>query len=129
MKSPSIDELVLLPEPLALQRHFDARNYRFFRWILAVIIPMSLAGIAHSARGRHYGVLGLCLVGLVATVLLILLRRERFYTAYFRQILLGFLFLELIVLKAVSLGTAEPVTVFIPLTLSSSGSGCVCRSI
>ena len=43
MKPPSIDELVLLPEPLALQRHFDARNYRFFRWILVVIVAMKIA--------------------------------------------------------------------------------------
>ena len=116
MKSPSTDELVLLPEPLALQRHFDARNYRFFRWILAVIVVMSLVGVGQSATGRHYGVLGLYLVSLVAAVLLVLLRRERFYTVYFRQILLGFLFLELIVLKAASVKTDDPVTFFIPFT-------------
>lgn len=116
MKAPSTDELVLLPEPLALQRHFDARNYRYFRWILAAVVVMSIVGVAHSASRRHYAVLGLYLVSLVATVLLILLRRERFYTTYFRQILLGFLFLELIVLKATSLGAEDPVTTFIPFT-------------
>lgn len=116
MKSPSIDELVLLPEPLALQRHFDARNYRFFRWILVVIVAMNLAGIAKAVTLRQYGVLALYLVSLVATVLLVLLRRERFYSVYFRQILLGFLFLELIVVKAASLGREDPISVFIPCT-------------
>lgn len=115
MKAPSTDELVHLPEPLALQRHFDARNYRFFRWVLAVAIVVSLVGTAEVAMDRRLGMLALCLLSLIAAILLILLRRERFYAAYFRQILLGFLFLELIVLKAASLTDDEPVTFFIPI--------------
>src|SRR5688572_15295624 len=45
MKAPAIDELVSLPEALAIQRHFDARNYRFFRWLLGWNLFMALPAI------------------------------------------------------------------------------------
>ena len=50
MKAPTFDELVLLPEPLALQRHFDARNYRAFRFVLILVTLLCVAGIAESAQ-------------------------------------------------------------------------------
>ena len=49
MKAPTLDELVLLPEPLALHRQLDARNYRTFRWLLVLVALCALAGIAASA--------------------------------------------------------------------------------
>ncbi len=48
MKAPALDELVLLPETLAVQRHFDAKSYRSFRWLLGWnlfgLLPMLVAG-------------------------------------------------------------------------------------
>jgi len=57
MNAPTFDELVLLPEPLALHRHFDARNYRLFRWLLVLVTALSLGGIASSTSGHDaYGI-------------------------------------------------------------------------
>jgi serine phosphatase RsbU (regulator of sigma subunit) len=115
MKALSIDELVQLPEPLALQRHFDARNYRVFRWLLALVLLMAIPGMGTAFKDRRFGMLAVMVANSVLTALLILLRRERFYQTWFRQILLGFLFLEMIVVKAASLPHKEPTSVFIPL--------------
>ena len=121
MKAPSTDELVQLPEPLALQRHFDAKNYRYFRLLLGLVLILSLVGIGRAASGRRMGMLAVELVDLVAVVLMILLRRERFYSTWFRQILLGFLFLQAVALKVASLPAEEPAAVFIPVTFALLG--------
>lgn len=116
MKAPSTDELVQLPEPLALQRHFDARNYRYFRWVLALAIVMSLVGIGVGVKERRVGMLAVLVADLLVAVPLVLLRRERFYTAHFRQILLGFLFLQAVAVKVVNLPGEEATGIFVPLT-------------
>ncbi|MEA2605011.1 MAG: phosphoserine phosphatase RsbU/P [Acidobacteriota bacterium] len=99
MKSPTLDELVLLPEPLALQRHFDARNYRVFRWLLVVVAMLCLGGIAASADLRD--VLGLIVysVDLLVCAALFVLRDREPFVRNFRQILLVFLFVEILALK------------------------------
>jgi serine phosphatase RsbU (regulator of sigma subunit) len=117
MKAPSIDELVQLPEPLALQRHFDARNYRVFRWLLALAILLTIPGTVEAFTTRRYAVAGLVLVNLLVIVALIFVRRERFYSTWFRQILLGFFFLEMVVAKASTLG-GETLPLFIPLAFA-----------
>ena len=117
MKAPSTDELVQLPEPLALQRHFDARNYRYFRLILGLVLVLSLAGTVGSASERRFGLMSLMVVDLVAAVLLVLLRRERFYSLYFRQILLGFLAFQAFAVKVVNLPGDDSTTPFIPMML------------
>lgn len=113
MKAPSIDELVQLPEPLALQRHFDARNYRMFRWLLAFAILLTIPGTVEAFTTRRYAVAGLVLINLLVIVGLIFVRRERFYSTWFRQVLLGFFFLEMVVGKAATLG-GETLPLFIP---------------
>jgi serine phosphatase RsbU (regulator of sigma subunit) len=115
MKAPSIDELVQLPEPLALQRHFDARNYRVFRWLLAFSILLTFPALASAFKEQRFGLGVLVVANLLLGVALIFLRRERFYSAWFRQILLGFFFVEMVVSKATILGTNEPLGVFVPL--------------
>lgn len=117
MKALSIDELVQLPEPLALQRHFDARNYRVFRWLLAIVICLTIPGTIEPFTTRRFAVAALVLANLFVVVALIFLRRERFYSTWFRQILLGFFFLEMVVSKASALG-GEALPVFIPLTFA-----------
>jgi serine phosphatase RsbU (regulator of sigma subunit) len=117
MKAPSTDELVQLPEPLALQRHFDAKNYRYFRLVLGLTLLLSLVGTAGAAKERRFGLMALTVVDLIATVLLVLLRRERFYTLYFRQILLGFLALQAVAIKVVNLRGDDSTTAFIPAML------------
>ncbi len=113
MKTPSLDELVQLPEPLALQRHFDARNYRVFRWVLALILLGSIPAIATSVTRQWSLQLGFYLVSLIVAVLLLLLRKERFYATWFRQMLLGFSFWQIVVMRVASLRMAEPEAFFV----------------
>jgi serine phosphatase RsbU (regulator of sigma subunit) len=117
MKAPSIDELVQLPEPIALQRHFDARNYRMLRWLLVFAIFLTIPGTVEAFTTRRYAVAALVLANLLVIVALIFVRRERFYFTWFRQILLGFFFLEMVVGKAASLG-GEALPLFITLAFA-----------
>lgn len=103
MKALSIEELVQLPEPLALQRHFDARNYRAFRWLQALAILLTLPGTVEAFTTRRFVVAALVIANVFVIVALIFVRRERFYSTWFRQILLGFFFLEMVVGKAATL--------------------------
>ena len=120
MKAPSTDELVQLPEPIALQRYFDARNYRFFRLVVGLVIAISLVVTVQTASERHFGMLALALVDLIAAILLVLLRRERFYSLYFRQILLGFLAFQVVAVKVANLASEDSTTVFIPMMISQA---------
>jgi serine phosphatase RsbU (regulator of sigma subunit) len=117
MKALSIDELVQLPEPLALQRHFDARNYRVFRWLLACAIFLTIPGTIEPITTRRYAVAVVVLTNLFLIVALIFVRRERFYSTWFRQILLGFFFLEIVVGKVSSLG-GESLPLFIVMAFA-----------
>lgn len=103
MRAPAIDELVLLPETLAVQRNFDARNYRFFRWLLLANLVLLIPAIATALSQSWFVSLGLFLAGLFATMALVALRQTQFFETYFRQILLAYLFLCIILLKALSL--------------------------
>lgn len=114
MKAPSIDELVQLPEPLALQRHFDAKNYRFFRLVLGVVLIFSLAGTIGGASERRFGLMALTVADFILVILLIVLRKERSYSLYFRQILLGFIALQAVAIKIVNLPTDDSTSAFIP---------------
>src|SRR5688572_30896561 len=121
MKAPSTDELVQLPEPLALQRHFDAKNYRYFRLILGLVLILSLVATAGAAKERRFGLMALMVVDIIAAVLLVMLRRERFYGLYFRQILLGFLALQAVTIKVVNLPEDDSTTAFIPMMFALLG--------
>lgn len=99
MKAPTLDELVLLPEPLALQRHFDARNYRVFRWLSVLVTLLSLTGIGVSADLHdRFGIVLYSANALLGVALFILRGRDAF-VRNFRQILLVYLFVQILVLK------------------------------
>src|SRR4051794_33802717 len=99
MKAPTLDELVLSPEPLAVQRHFDARNYRVFRWLMLVVFFLSLAGIGVSADRHEVFGLAVYILDAVAGAALFILRGRELFARNFRQILLVYLFSQLLVLK------------------------------
>ena len=99
MKAPTLDELVLSPEPLAVQRHFDARNYRVFRWLLLLVFFCSLAGIGVAADHGEGFALAVYILDAVAGVALFILRGRESFARNFRQILLVYLFGQLLVLK------------------------------
>ena len=79
MKAPAIDELVSLPEALAVQRHFDARNYRFFRWLLGWNLFMMLPAIATALSHAWFVSLGFYLAGFLLTMALVAARQTHFY--------------------------------------------------
>jgi len=99
MKAPILDELVLLPEPLALQRHFDSRNYRGFRYLLILVAILSIAGIAKSAKAHNPYGLAIYTTDFVLGVVLFVLRNRDVFIRNFRQILLVYLFFQIVVLK------------------------------
>ena len=89
----------MLPEPLALHRQLDARNYRTFRWLLVVAALCALAGIAASADFHDGWGLVLYPLDLLFCAALFVLRDRDFFARNFRQILLVFLCIEILVLK------------------------------
>jgi serine phosphatase RsbU (regulator of sigma subunit) len=99
MKAPTLDELVLSPEPLAVQRHFDDRNYRVFRWLMVLVFFLSLGGIGASAELHEGSGLAIYILDALAGVALFILRDREVFVRNFRQILLVYLFCQLLVLK------------------------------
>jgi len=99
MRAPTLDELVLSPEPLAVQRHFDDRNYRVFRWLMVLVFFLSLGGIGASADLHEGAGLAIYILDALAGVALFILRDREVFVRNFRQILLVYLFCQLLVLK------------------------------
>jgi hypothetical protein len=98
VKETSIDDLVQLPEALALQKHFDAKNFGRLRWLLLLVATMALAGLAVAAaaatrvsapRVVFYAANLVAILGFVAVY------REHFFERYFRQILVGYFFVQM----------------------------------
>jgi serine phosphatase RsbU (regulator of sigma subunit) len=112
MRPPSLDELVLQPEPLALQRHFDYRNYRLFRWLIGVALLLSMGGLGHAVEHNRIAFLLLFVANLILTLGFFAARREAFFERYFRQILVAFLFVELALLKLVTSQARESTALF-----------------
>jgi serine phosphatase RsbU (regulator of sigma subunit) len=113
MKAPTLDELVLSPEPLALQRHFDARNYRVFRWLMVLVFLLSLAGIGASADRHDGSGLAIYILDALAGVALFILRDRDVFVRNFRQILLIYLFSQLLVLKFATSSMHDEYVLFI----------------
>jgi serine phosphatase RsbU (regulator of sigma subunit) len=110
VRETSIDDLVQLPEALALQKHFDAKNFERLRWLLLLVAVMALAGLAVAAaattrvsapRVIFYAANLVAILGFVAVY------RERFFERHFRQILVGYFFVQMCLpeLWTVSTGT------------------------
>lgn len=96
MREPSIDDLVQLPEALALQKHFDAKNLSRLRWLLLVAAAMSLVGLAVAAAMRVSATrVAFYAANLVAVLAFIAVYRERFFERYFRQILVAYFFVQM----------------------------------
>lgn len=120
MRSPLLDDLVLLPETLAVQRHFDARNYRVFRWLLGIDLILFLPAIGEALQTNRFFSLAVFIAGLLLTMGLIAARQTQIYEKWFRQILLCYLFFGIVVCRLVSLGTdggVIPLFILIPFVL------------
>jgi serine phosphatase RsbU (regulator of sigma subunit) len=104
MKPASLDDLVLLPEGEALQRHLDAGNWRLLRWVLPFVLVISLIGVAGTLdEGKPLAFI-LYLADLAATVALFGSRKEPWFEQHYRQIQTAYLFLQTFTWSPVSLG-------------------------
>ncbi len=106
MRPPTLDRLILLPREQAVQRWFDGRNYGFLRLAMAVLTPASLVGLIVGLTSGAW--LGAALWGIDAVVLVgfYLARRTRFFETSFRQLLIVFVLLQLVIFAI--LGEPEP---------------------
>jgi serine phosphatase RsbU (regulator of sigma subunit) len=96
VKETSIDDLVQLPEALALQKHFDAKNFSRLRWLLLLVAALALVGLAVAAATRVSALrVAFYALNLVAVLGFIAVYRERFFERYFRQILVGYFFVQM----------------------------------
>jgi serine phosphatase RsbU (regulator of sigma subunit) len=96
VKETSIDDLVQLPEALALQKHFDAKNFSRLRWLLLLVAVLALVGLAVAAATRVSALrVAFYALNLVAVLGFIAVYRERFFERYFRQILVGYFFVQM----------------------------------
>jgi serine phosphatase RsbU (regulator of sigma subunit) len=112
VKAPSLDELVLLPETTAVQRHFDARNYRFFRWLLGLALLMFLPAIAEALEKSWFFALAVYVTGLLLTMGLVAARQTQLYETWFRQVLIAYLFFLIFVCRLVSLDSDSGIIPF-----------------
>ena len=122
VKPRSIDELVLLPETLAVQRHFDNRNYRTFRWLLVIALLLFLPAIGEAVQYGWPVSLTVEICGLLATMGLIAARQMQLYEIWFRQILIVYLFFGIIVCRLVSLHSDRgviPLFILLPFVFLS----------
>lgn len=96
MKEPTIDDLVQLPEALALHKHFDAKSFSRLRWLLLLVAAMALLGLAVAVATR-ISVLRTVFytANLVVVMGFVAVYREPFFERYFRQILVGFFFVQM----------------------------------
>lgn len=96
MKEPTIDDLVQLPEAVALQRHFDGRNLSRLRWLLLLVAALALVGLAVAVAMRVSAVRAIFYAAnLLAVLGFIAVYRETFFERWFRQILVGYFFVQM----------------------------------
>ncbi len=94
MKPQSLDDLVLLPESEALQRHFDVRNWRVFRALLVISLLVSLSAGVAAAKEGHVLAFAVFAVDVAATIVLFVSRRKPWFEQYYRQIQTAYLLLQ-----------------------------------
>jgi serine phosphatase RsbU (regulator of sigma subunit) len=108
VKAIPLDDLVLLPEPVALARHFDARNWRVIRWLLPFLLLMSLAAlVAVINAGKPWGIVFYG-ANIAVTLAIFAARKEEWFARHFRRILLSYLLLQFLLWKTWVVRASEP---------------------
>ena len=106
----TLDELILLPQEQALQKHFDGRNWVYLRWLLLVFAPFAAAGTFEFYEERNLAT-GMSLVNLVLISALFLARNTRFVESNFRSLMIPFVAFQCLALSLYLEGPAN--TLFI----------------
>ena len=88
MRLPTLDDLVTLPEGVALQRQLDARNYRVGRWLLGPAAILSTVGLVGALKNGPVVAAGVHAAALAWLAVLVVLRRRPVFERAFRAGLL-----------------------------------------
>ncbi|HEX5759909.1 MAG TPA: PP2C family protein-serine/threonine phosphatase [Thermoanaerobaculia bacterium] len=97
MRALTLDELILLPQETAVQRHFDGRNWLYLRWLLLLFLPAAVVGTVEFYERRTLAT-GVAVANLVLLSVFFLARNTRFFEANFRSLLISFVALECLAL-------------------------------
>ncbi|MGH9363481.1 MAG: PP2C family protein-serine/threonine phosphatase, partial [Thermoanaerobaculia bacterium] len=97
MRPLTLDELILLPQEQAVQKHFDGRNWVYLRWLLLVFTPFAVAGTVEFYEQRDLPT-GLSLLNLLLISAFFLARNTRFFESNFRSLMIPFVALQALAL-------------------------------
>lgn len=111
MRAPTLDELVELPEPLALQRHFDYKNYKLMRVLVVLAGLFSLGGLIGSIDDGQAAGIVIFALNIVLSVTFFAVRRSPFLERSVRQILLVYLLVQTAVFKYATSGIEDEDTI------------------
>lgn len=98
MRAHNLEDLVLLGEGEAVQKHFDARNFAVLRPVLAVFASLSGIGLLVGIIQEDPLRAGISLANLVLALALFTLRDTDTFAKHFRHVLLLYLLLQLLLL-------------------------------
>jgi hypothetical protein len=94
MKLSSFDDLVLLDESEALQRHFAGRNWRVLRGVLFIALLISVFGLTRTLDQGNPVAFILYLVDFAVTAALFGSRKEPWFERHYQRIQTAYLFLQ-----------------------------------
>jgi serine phosphatase RsbU (regulator of sigma subunit) len=96
MRAHSLEDLVLLGEGEAVQKHFDARNFAVLRPALAVFAALAAVGLLVGIIQEDALRAGISLANLLLALALFTLRDTDTFAKHFRHVLLLYLLLQLL---------------------------------
>src|SRR4029079_17271145 len=102
-----MDDLVLLPEAEAVQRHLDRKNAGVFDRLLILFGLWAVVATALAVLHKNVLALAAAAASLVAVFAVLALRESAFFERYFRYVLIDFFVLQ-VVLLVLPLGPVDP---------------------
>jgi len=95
MQSPAFNELILLPEREAAERHLDGRAAVGLRWLLAAaVLGAAVTGMIFATTGETFR-LAFQIASLLLSLGFISIRRRPFFAAHFRPLAAAYLAVQL----------------------------------
>lgn len=107
MRSLTMDDLVLLPEAEAIQKHLDLKNHGVFDRLLILFGLWAVVSTALAVLHKDMLALAAAAASLVAVFAVLALRETAWFERYFRYLLIDFYLLQLVLL-VLPLGPVDP---------------------
>jgi len=98
MRPLPLDKSIRLPEAQAVQRRFDDASWRWLRWLLLLASIGSFIGTIATLEEGYYILSAAWGVSFLVSAAFLILRRRKFIERQFRQLLIGYLLLQTVVL-------------------------------